>query len=128
MPRPSAGASDPLAIDPELTRKWLVEFLRDELTRRRKFGKAVIGLSGGVDSALVTFLAVEALGRDNVTAVRMPYRTSSPESLAHAQLVIDQLGIPAAPWTSPPASTASCRPWAATPPRRAAATSWPGCA
>ncbi|MBK7349941.1 MAG: NAD+ synthase [Gemmatimonadetes bacterium] len=94
VPRPSAGASDPLAIDPELTRKWLVEFLRDELTRRRKFGKAVIGLSGGVDSALVTFLAVEALGRDNVTAVRMPYRTSSPESLAHAQLVIDQLGIP----------------------------------
>ena len=92
---PASHPPDPLAIDPELTRKWLVAFLRDELTRRRKFGKAVIGLSGGVDSALVTFLAVEALGRDNVTAVRMPYRTSSPESLAHAQLVIDQLGIQA---------------------------------
>ena len=92
---PAGHPPDPLAIDPELTRKWLVAFLRDELTRRRKFGKAVIGLSGGVDSALVTFLAVEALGRDNVTAVRMPYRTSSPESLAHAQLVIDQLGIQA---------------------------------
>ena len=92
---PASHPPDPLAIDPELTRKWLVAFLRDELTRRRKFGKAVIGLSGGVDSALVTFLAVEALGRDNVTAVRMPYRTSSPESLAHAQLVIDQLGIEA---------------------------------
>jgi len=47
-----------------------------------------------VDSALVAYLAVEALGRDHVTAVRMPYRTSSPDSLAHAQLVIDVLGIP----------------------------------
>jgi NAD+ synthase len=64
------------------------------MIRRRKFTKAVIGLSGGVDSALVTFLAVEALGRENVTAVRMPYRTSSPESLDHAGLVIDQLKIP----------------------------------
>ena len=42
----------------------------------------------------MAFLAAEALGAENVTAVRMPYRTSSPESLAHAQLVIDQLGIP----------------------------------
>jgi NAD+ synthase len=47
-----------------------------------------------VDSALVTFLAADALGRENVTAVRMPYRSSSPESLEHAQLVIDRLGIP----------------------------------
>jgi NAD+ synthetase len=47
-----------------------------------------------VDSALVTYLAAEALGAENVTAVRMPYRTSSPESLAHAQLVIDALRIP----------------------------------
>jgi NAD+ synthetase len=93
-PVPAPPKEDPLAIDPELTRRWLVEFLKDELTRRRRFGRAVIGLSGGVDSALVTFLAVEALGAENVTAVRMPYRTSSPESLDHAQLVIDQLGIP----------------------------------
>ncbi len=91
--RPSALSPDPLAIDPELTRTWLVAFIRDELLRRRKFGKAVIGLSGGVDSALVAFLAAEALGPENVTAVRMPYRTSSPDSLEHAQLVIDKLGI-----------------------------------
>ena len=88
--RPSA---DPLAIDPELTRRWLVEFLRDEVQRRRGFEKVVIGLSGGVDSSLVAFLAAEALGAENVIGVRMPYRTSSPESLAHAQLVIDALGI-----------------------------------
>ncbi len=86
-------AADSLAIDPGLTRRWLVEFIRDEIQRRRRFSKVVIGLSGGVDSALVAFLAAEALGKDNVTAVRMPYRTSSPDSLEHAQLVIDQLGV-----------------------------------
>lgn len=85
---------DPLAIDVELTQHWLREFIRDEIQRRRKFEKVVIGISGGVDSALVAFLAVEALGAEHVMGVRMPYRSSSPESLAHAQLVIDALGIP----------------------------------
>jgi NAD+ synthase (glutamine-hydrolysing) len=85
---------DPLAIDPELTRRWLVEFIRDEVQRRRKFERVVIGLSGGVDSSLVAYLAVEALGAGNVMGVRMPYRTSSPESLAHAELVVEALGIP----------------------------------
>ncbi len=83
----------PLAIDGALTQRWLVEFIRDEIVRGRRFDKVVLGLSGGVDSSLVAFLAAEALGPENVTAVRMPYRTSSPESLAHAQLVIDHLGI-----------------------------------
>jgi NAD+ synthase (glutamine-hydrolysing) len=91
---PPSRPADPLAIDPELTRRWLVEFIRDEIRRRRKFEKVLIGLSGGVDSSLVAFLAAEALGPENVTGVRMPYRTSSPESLHHASLVIDQLGIP----------------------------------
>jgi len=86
-------SDDVLEIDAPLAKRWLVEFLRDELTRRRGFEKAVIGLSGGVDSALVAYLAGEALGPENVTAVRMPYRTSSAESLDHAQLVIDALGI-----------------------------------
>ena len=85
---------DPLAIDPELTRRWLVEFIRDEVQRRRKFDRVVIGLSGGVDSSLVAYLAVEALGPANVMGIRMPYRTSSRESLDHAQLVIDALEIP----------------------------------
>jgi NAD+ synthetase len=86
-------SDDVLAIDAPLAKRWLVEFLRDELTRRRGFEKAVIGLSGGVDSALVAYLAAEALGPENVTAIRMPYRTSSAESLDHAQMVIDALGI-----------------------------------
>src|SRR5712664_258387 len=48
---------DPLAIDPELTRRWLVSFLKDEVVRRRGFTKGLVGLSGGVDSALTAFLA-----------------------------------------------------------------------
>jgi NAD+ synthetase len=82
----------PIDIDTELTAKWLIAFLREEF-ERRNFSRAVVGLSGGVDSAVTSFLAAEALGAENVLAVRMPYRTSSPDSLAHAQLVIDALGV-----------------------------------
>src|SRR5690606_28232383 len=85
--------ADALTIDPEPPRRWLVAFLRDDLARRRGFAKALLGLSGGVDSAVVAFLAAEALGPENVIGVRMPYRTSSPESLEHARLVTEALGI-----------------------------------
>ena len=64
----------------------------DEM-RRRGFERAVVGLSGGVDSAVTTYLAARALGPSNVVTVRLPYRTSSPASLEHAQLVIDALGV-----------------------------------
>jgi NAD+ synthase (glutamine-hydrolysing) len=82
-----------LAIDPDLTRHWLTEFLRDEVLRRRGFARVVIGVSGGIDSAVVALLAVEALGAENVVAVRMPYRASSADSLDHARLVTLALGI-----------------------------------
>lgn len=81
-----------LTIHPDLARQILTGFIRSEL-ERVGFTKAVIGLSGGLDSALSCFLTAEALGAENVLAVRMPYRTSSKESLDHAQLVIDQLGV-----------------------------------
>src|SRR5213596_4104607 len=84
---------DPLQINCELARRWLVSFLKNEIMRRHGFTQGIMGVSGGVDSSLTAFLAVEALGKDNVIGVRMPYKTSSPESLEHAQLVIDQLGI-----------------------------------
>jgi NAD+ synthetase len=88
----SPSGPPPLEIDPELTVGWLTSFLREEF-ERRGFEKAVLGLSGGVDSAVTAFLAARALGPENVVAIRMPYRTSNPNSLAHAQLVVDKLGI-----------------------------------
>jgi NAD+ synthetase len=88
------GAPPPLDIDAPLVERWLVAFIRDEM-RRRGFERAVVGLSGGVDSAVTTYLAARALGPSNVVAVRLPYRTSSPASLEHAQLVIDALGVEA---------------------------------
>ena len=82
-----------LIIDTALVRKLLVEFLRQEIG---KVGitRAVVALSGGIDSALSCYLAAEALGAQNVLAIRMPYRTSSADSLSHAQWVIDALGVP----------------------------------
>src|SRR5439155_4022224 len=85
--------SDLLRIDAELVRTWLVEFLRGEVRQRRGFQDVVVALSGGVDSALTAYLCVEAFGPEHVFAIRLPYRTSSKESLDHAQLVIDQLGL-----------------------------------
>ncbi len=87
-----SGAPAPLDVDAVLLEKWLVQFIRDEMARRG-FKTAVIGLSGGVDSAVTTYLAARALGPENVLAIRMPYKSSSSDSLAHAQLVIDALGI-----------------------------------
>lgn len=81
-----------LTIHSDLCRTILTGFIRSEITRMG-FQRAVLGLSGGIDSALVCFLAAEALGPQNVLAVRMPYRTSSPDSLADAQRVIDATGV-----------------------------------
>lgn len=81
-----------LQINSGLARKMIVDFIRTEVTRVG-FSRVIVGLSGGIDSALVAFLAAEALQADNVLAVMMPYRTSNPESRADAELVVKQLGI-----------------------------------
>lgn len=93
---PPATVPGPPRIDAAVTTEWLVAFLRDELVVRRKIPRAVLGLSGGVDSAVTAFLCVRALGAKNVHAIRMPYRTSQESSLVDAQLVVDALGIPCA--------------------------------
>ena len=81
-----------LSIDSQLARTILTGFIKTEIGRSG-FSKAVLGLSGGIDSALVCYLAAEALGPENVLAIRMPYKTSSQDSLDHAQLVIDALKV-----------------------------------
>src|ERR1700721_488657 len=82
-----------LVIDAALTERWLVGFLRDKLIERAHITRAVLGLSGGIDSAVVAYLCARALGPENVHAIRMPYRTSSADSLGDAQRVVDALGI-----------------------------------
>ncbi|MCA1553073.1 MAG: NAD+ synthase, partial [Chloroflexi bacterium] len=81
-----------LAINTNLVRPVLVNFLRDEI-RKVGFERAVVGLSGGIDSAVSLALAAEALGAENVRAVLMPYRTSSPASEADARRVAEQFGV-----------------------------------
>ena len=80
-------------IDAEVAAQWLVAFLQDEMIERRGIERAVIGLSGGVDSAVTAYLCARALGPQNIYAFRLPYRTSSSASLTDAQLVVAALGI-----------------------------------
>lgn len=82
-----------LRVNAPLVETWLVHFLRDECLRRRKIDRAVVGVSGGVDSALAVALCARAFGPQNVFGLRMPYRLSSQTSLDDAQLVIDTFGI-----------------------------------
>jgi len=90
--RASTATPPAIPINTPVLRRILVAFIRNEV---RKVGveRVVLGLSGGVDSSLAAFLATEALGPANVLGIRMPYRTSSPESLAHAELVAQATGI-----------------------------------
>jgi len=88
----TVSAASALSIDTDVVTRLLVGFLRDETTKVG-FERVVIGLSGGVDSALTCALAVRALGSDQVVPVIMPYRTSSPASEADARAVCAELGI-----------------------------------
>ncbi|MBC8017767.1 MAG: NAD+ synthase [Verrucomicrobia bacterium] len=81
-----------LEVNTGLLRRLLVGFIRDEV-RKVGVNNVVLGLSGGIDSALVAFIAAEALGPENVHAICMPYKTSNPESEAHARLVAQACGV-----------------------------------
>jgi NAD+ synthase len=88
----TSGPPSDLSLNTTVVRTLLEKFLLDE-TRNAGFTRGVVGLSGGVDSAVTAFLAVGALGKENVRAVMMPYRSSSRESLTDARRVIAMLGM-----------------------------------
>lgn len=90
--RPDASDHEALAIDAALVEAALIEFIREEVKRQRRFNRVVIGVSGGVDSAVSLFLACRALGPENVFGFRLPYATSSPQSLVHAGAAITAAG------------------------------------
>src|SRR6266542_64789 len=81
-----------MKLSGELTSRVLESFIRDELGKAG-FSRVVVGLSGGIDSAVSCFLAARALGPENVRAILMPYKTSSKESLSDATSVVDHLRI-----------------------------------
>ena len=81
-----------LTIHTELARQILTGFIRTEVTRAG-FARAVVNLSGGLDSSLSCYLAAEALGAENVLALKLPYKSSAPDATEHAQLVIDTLKV-----------------------------------
>jgi NAD+ synthase len=80
-----------LAIDTDIARRVIGEFIRGQL-RQAGFERAVLGLSGGIDSALVAYLVAEAIGPEQLLCVLMPYRTSSPASRGDAEEVVRRLG------------------------------------
>ena len=80
-----------LAIDTAVARRVIAQFIRGQL-RQAGFDRLVLGLSGGIDSALVAFLSAEAIGAERLLCVLMPYRTSSEASLVDARSVVDALG------------------------------------
>jgi NAD+ synthase len=81
-----------LALDAPLAIDILSAALREEV-EKAGFQKVVLGLSGGIDSALSLYLAVKAFGKDNVIAICMPYRTSSSSSLTDAQAAVQDTGV-----------------------------------
>ena len=83
-----------LTINTELAEKILAGFIQTELGRVG-FKRTLLGLSGGLDSAVSLYLSARALGPENVLAIRMPYKTSAPETMADAQFMINDLGVQA---------------------------------
>jgi NAD+ synthase len=91
-PEPLFELPEELAIDTDVARRVIGEFIRGQL-RQAGFERAVLGLSGGIDSALVAYLVAEAIGAERLLCVLMPYRTSADASKEDASEVVRRLGI-----------------------------------
>lgn len=91
--QPAPPVHERLTINTGIARRVLCDFIADEIGKAN-LKRAVLGLSGGIDSAVSAYLSAEALGPENVLAVKMPYKTSSADSLSDADAVIAALGIP----------------------------------
>lgn len=83
---------DLLTIHCELVTDVLTRFIRNEIYRTG-FRRGVVGLSGGIDSTVTTYLAARALGAENVLAVTMPYKTSSEATRLDSQRVVEACGV-----------------------------------
>jgi len=70
----------------------IVKFIKKQLTTAG-FSKLIVGLSGGIDSAVVAALCVKAIGSENVYGVMLPYRSSHDDSLEHAKLIAEKFNI-----------------------------------
>ncbi len=92
MESPHLASGDSLTLNASHALKVLTRFIYDEITRTG-FTRAVLGLSGGVDSALSTYLSVRALGKENVHVILMPYKTSAITSAGDALEIVRDLGI-----------------------------------
>jgi len=92
MEVPERQGSNTPKLNTKIVEELLVRFLRDEITNAG-FSKAVVGLSGGVDSAVSATLTAKALGKKNVLGVLLPYKTSNPQSTKDALLVAQKQGI-----------------------------------
>ena len=91
LPDPPFELPEELAIDTAVARRVIAGFIRGQL-RQAGFERAVLALSGGIDSALVAYLVSDAIGAERLLCVLMPYRTSSPASRTDAEEVVRRLG------------------------------------
>lgn len=81
-----------MKLNLEKTVNVITGFIKSEIGKTG-LNKAVIGLSGGIDSAVSAFLTVKAIGSANLLGIMMPYKTSSESSVTDALRVVNQLGI-----------------------------------
>ena len=116
-----------LAIDTDVARRVIGEFIRGQL-RQAGFDRAVLGLSGGIDSAVVAYLVAEAIGAEHLLCVLMPYRTSAPASRADAEEVVRRARLRIGARRHQPDGRRVLRPRRPTRRRCGAGTSWRACA